>query len=291
MNSVTNQRKSFWRQPAVFLRTKREKLSLITFLTIYIPLFLLIFQPFGVNNYDPTHRIGLEFLLVAVGFGIINGLGTWVYEFVFAPFLFPAPDRLLFIIRICIEFFWLSIITFLLYNVLGRFHDWNIDSFIGFIRDVAVSGIIPLTIIFLYFNYIKTRNAYKVLLEFPKSELSKKEMICLASDNGKQMISLTIDSLLLIEAQDNYVAVFHLENEKIKKTLLRTTMKKLEEKLIDFSIIRCHRSFIVNTRNIQKISSSNNRLKLHIQKLDFVVPVSRKYLSVFENLLPLTTNR
>ena len=116
MNSKTNHNNSYWNQPVLFLESKNEKWGLIIFLAAYIPLFLLIFQPFGVNNYDPTHRISLEFFIAAMGFGLINGLMLFIYEFGITPYLFNKNARFIFIIRMALEFILLSTTTFLFYN-------------------------------------------------------------------------------------------------------------------------------------------------------------------------------
>ena len=38
---------------------------------LFVALFLLAFQPFGVNNFDPTFSIRLEFALAVAGFGAV----------------------------------------------------------------------------------------------------------------------------------------------------------------------------------------------------------------------------
>jgi hypothetical protein len=37
---------------------------------VFLTLFLLVFQPFGVNNFDPTFHISLEFALAAGSMGM-----------------------------------------------------------------------------------------------------------------------------------------------------------------------------------------------------------------------------
>jgi len=276
---------SFWNQRFYFLDDRREKWGLVIFLTIYVPLFLIIFQPFGVNNYDPSHSIRFEFLLSAFGFGLVNGITIWIFEFGVAPLLFKQKTRFLFLIRTLLEFTFLATTMFLFYNFLGNFHDWNWSSYLGFIRDIHLSGIIPLSAVFLYFNYRKAQRAYEVLKTHQKSIRPEKEQVVLKSDNGKETVVLRLHNLLFIEAQDNYVAVYHLENDKVTKVLLRTKMKILEAQLADLSVVRCHRSFLVNIHAIEKITGNSHSLKLHFPKVTFFVPVSRTYASVLEKSL------
>ncbi len=282
MSTNTFQKQSFWQQSVNFLATKREKWGLILFLALYIPLFLLIFQPFGVNNYDPTHSIRWEFFIAAIGFGLVNGVSMWLYEFVIAPRLFTKRTRAIFIIRMVLELLLLSFTTYLFYNVLGNFHDWNWPSFFGFVRDVGLSGLIPLGLVFLYFNYKRTRSSYEALLNKSKFNRRRHDLVRITSDNGKENLVIASKGLLFIEAQDNYVAVYHIENDRVKKSLLRTTMKRLENLLTDQSIVRCHRSYMVNMGKVEKVSGPTHQLKIHLEHIEKPIPVSKTYVPVLE---------
>tara|TARA_R110000868_G_scaffold184877_1_gene426578 strand:+ start:1001 stop:1570 length:570 start_codon:yes stop_codon:yes gene_type:complete len=186
-----------------------------------------------------------------------------------------------------VELIVLAFTTFLTYNIFGNFHDWNWLSFLGFIRDITFSSIIPLTMIFLYFNYKKTREDYEYLLELPKKNVKENGLINLESDNGKDIVSISQNALLFIEAQDNYVAIQYLENETSKRELLRATMKSLEEKLKPYSVIRCHRSFMVNLNNIEKVVGNAHKLNLYLINSRLPVPVSRSYISNVKELLDI----
>ena len=139
----------------------------------------------------------------------------------------------------------------------------------------------------MYFNYKKTKEDYEYLLDLPKKNLNDNRLIHLQSDNGKDIISITQNSLLFIEAQDNYVAIQYLENETSKKELLRTTMKTLEEKLKPYSVIRCHRSFMVNLNNIEKVIGNAHKLNLYVTNSRLPVPVSRSYIPKIKTLLDI----
>ena len=59
------------------------------------------------------------------------------------------------------------------------------------------------------------------------------------------------------------------------------TLKKIEEVLPKY-FVRCHRSYIVNTRYISRINFSQNTLLL---TGDIVIPVSQKYRKMILDLL------
>lgn len=279
-------------QPAIIresappvLSTRKEKWILIAFISLYIPFFLLFFQPFGVNNYDPSHRVSGVFLLAASLFGIVSGLTLSVYEFWMVPRLFRSANRFYLAIRLSVGMLLLSITIFLLYNTLGGFHDWSWRSFRGFVGNVFIMGLIPFSMIILFLEYQKIKRAF-ARTDRPRIT-NRQALLRLTSDNGREYLSLTPDHLLFIEAQGNYVFIYHLENEGVRKSLLRTTMKKLERHLRPYGVIRCHRSFLVNVSRIAKAVGSGQQLQLHLENYPENIPVSRSYISAFKQQLTI----
>ena len=178
-------------------------------------------------------------------------------------------------------------ILFLFYNYLGNFHDWYLSSYLGFVRDIGFSSIIPVGIIFLYFNYKRTRKDYEILLKQPQFDLSPDRLIRLESENGRDSISTTLDSLLFIEAQDNYVMIHHLVNDELKKQLIRSTMKEIEANLKELNVVRCHRSFIVNINKVIKVKGDTHQMKLFLPHVENYIPVSRSFIGSLTKLLDI----
>ena len=168
---------------------------------------------------------------------------------------------------------------------MGTFHDWRWSSYFGFIRDISLMSIIPLGIVLLFFSYMRTRENYEILLQQPKLNISENSLVKLESDNGKESISITLDALLYIEAQDNYVLIYHLIDNQMKKQLLRVTMKTLESNLKDAAIIRCHRSYLVNLNKIVKAKGDGHQMKLYLSNIIEPIPVSRSYISSLKDIM------
>jgi LytTr DNA-binding domain len=274
----------FLKKEVVFLQSNKDKWSLILFMVVFVPLFLLIFQPFGVNNDDPTHNIGSTFLLAVFGFGMVQGFVLIIYEFGIVPFVFKNTSWSFFIVRMLLELLLIVSCTFLYYNILGGFHDWYFKSFLEFVFNISLMSIIPFAIIFLYSNYRKSQKAYQLLELQPQLTLTEK-YINLQSYNGKEKLTITLANLLYIEAEDNYISVFHLEKGIVKKQLLRATMKDIEANLKVQFIIRCQRSFIVNINTVEKVKRDGHQMKLYLPHISKSIPVSRSYIPFVESLL------
>ena len=118
----------------------------------------------------------------------------------------------------------------------------------------------------------------------PQTSISDK-YVSLKSSNGKDSISLTLNDLLFIEAEDNYISISYLEKNMLKKQLLRTTMKEVEKHLHSEFVLRCHRSFIVNMAKVERIIKEGHQIKLFIPELTSPIVVSRSYISKIITLL------
>ena len=70
-----------------------------------------------------------------------------------------------------------------------------------------------------------------------------------------------------------------MENNLVKKKLIRSTLRNIESQLADQrNFIRCHRTSIVNTMHIDKLVRSYSGYSLVTSCLDEQIPVSRQYL-------------
>ena len=105
------------------------------------------------------------------------------------------------------------------------------------------------------------------------------EIINLMDNNGNLKLSVKLDNLYYIKAEDNYINVFYQRNGAIATYMLRCKMKTIEDNCVDSSsLMRCHRSYIVN---IKKVSVMHNEaegfiLEFEREGLDSV-PVSKTY--------------
>ena len=108
-------------------------------------------------------------------------------------------------------------------------------------------------------------------------------------ENDKIKFSVLAKDLLILESTDNYVSVFYILEGKVQRELLRNTMKNLEDFLKDSPIIRCHRSFMVNSENIEFVKKAGKKLNLKVRLLDRTIPVSEKYSPLFLDFLSWKT--
>lgn len=111
------------------------------------------------------------------------------------------------------------------------------------------------------------------------------KMINLYDNSGTLRLSINADALYYLESEDNYIKVHYKHNERILSYMLRSKTRSVEESLKGTSMVRCHRSYIVN---INKIRIMEEDRRMHYITLSDRsigrIPVSKSY---YQNVVSL----
>ena len=95
-----------------------------------------------------------------------------------------------------------------------------------------------------------------------------------------ETVTIQIQNLLFIEAVGNYMKVCHLHQGQVKTDVLRATSKQMEADLRDYPmIVRCHRAFLVNLQQVERIVSKAGTMQLLIKHCKDCLPVSRSNMT------------
>ena len=95
-----------------------------------------------------------------------------------------------------------------------------------------------------------------------------------------ETVTLQISDLLYIEAVGNYVKVYRLKDGQAHTDMLRATSKQIEEELRDYvTIVRCHRAFLVNLRQVEQVITRSGTMQLLIKHCNDSLPVSRSNMA------------
>lgn len=241
-------------------------------------LFLAVFLPFGVSNYNPRHQYSLEFFSVLSVFMLSTIAIALLNEFFIKPLLirdFSWKNFLLWSVWLLVI---LGLTNFLTYNFLGEWHDFSFASAIDFTFNCATVFIFPLAGTFFYFRY----QGLKIQIE----KVNKKSLqtidgplfLHFTGDGNNERFSIALPDFLFAEAHDNYVALNYIRNQEVKSELMRISMKRLLENIESDLIVRCHRSFIVNLYNVQSFKKGRNP-EIRLKYVEDSIPVSKSYQS------------
>jgi DNA-binding LytR/AlgR family response regulator len=103
-----------------------------------------------------------------------------------------------------------------------------------------------------------------------------KARIVLIKTDTREVLEINLNNLLYIEAQENYSRVVWIDKDRLMERLLRVTLKNVEKQIVDSKIVRCHRSFIINTKATFTILGNSNGYRLKSKFLKHTIPISRK---------------
>ncbi len=105
-----------------------------------------------------------------------------------------------------------------------------------------------------------------------------------------ETVTLHISNLLYVEAVGNYVKVYQWCDGQVRSDLLRATSKQIEESLNSYPmIIRCHRAFLVNLGQVEKIVVQSGHMQLRIQHSHDLIPVSRSNMAQVKDAIKKST--
>lgn len=189
------------------------------------------------------------------------------------------------------------------YSALMFGMDISPTSIIVFILFTAAIGIIPSTVIVLWRFAVLTRRYTVTTAEsdpaahheehgrdnlasplgtvhtastsgVSASETTVSE-ITLSSDDAKVSVRILDTELLVMTAADNYVEIRYRRKDLLRTELLRTSLRSLEERTsFPPTWWRCHRSHIVNTTAVRRITGTAQGFRLHLDE-GISVPVAR----------------
>lgn len=256
----------------------------------FVFLFLFIFQPFGIHDYQ--HHNKIWHLLGYGGITTMVVFGSYLLCKVFLSGWFNEESwtvgkNILFILWI---FLIIGLLNFL-YSVELGFLSFNLKGFMIYEGITLLVGVFPVIISTLLIFQNRLKKALNKARELNQSVSAKKnttdEMIHIPSKNKSEDFKIPLNTLLCIRAVENYIEVCFDENKKVKKHILRNTLKEVENVFENHSqIIKCHRSYLVNLEKISSFSGNAQGLKLHlITPNEVEIPVSRSYVEEIKKRL------
>lgn len=228
-------------------------LRTVLFVSLFSMLFMSLYQPtlaysttwFGFHSWKQT-GITTLFYLVAIGTLILSKLLLSAFS---KRHDVTVKNILLWLMA---EFFVIAT-EYYLFTVIFKLGSIQIPQLLLRIPlCVALILAIPYSIIWFYAQYKAKKEELELFKVTHKREIIESEhrLIQFRDSQGKHKMSLSEDSIFYIESQDNYVQIFYNLEGKLSSYLLRSTSQKTEEDLAGTSIVRCRRSFLVNTSKI-----------------------------------------
>lgn len=256
----------------------------------YVVLFLFLFQPFGIENHL-TLNVQFELFGYGIVVMMVMGLNYYGLTSVF-PGLFRESDWSLG--RELVWLGWNTVTCCLavgLYGVMQATPECQ-TTFWGRFGEGLLVSFLPLTVYLLwsYNNMFRAKlaSAHTAVSQniIPTSiaeaapsqihEVHVEKPLLLSSENQSEHLSLPNEALRYIESRDNYSLVVWWDGRKLRKQMLRSSLKRLAGQIEHPAIKRCHRSYIVNLAQVEDMRGNSRGYRLYLHDCAEEIPVSRE---------------
>lgn len=244
-------------------------------LAIWIFVFLYFTEPLDVNEFRDDEK-----LIYLPLYGI---LGTFLYviSLPFQNWLFKRTSS--WSLRNEVLFLFVFIIISIVILRLFYLHfivNWHPNAYslwyhLKSIILPAMLTILPIVIIgrFAFGKY--------------KEKKLEEQKIEIRGEGNYESLSLQLHELISIQSSDNYIEVFYLNGNALKKTLIRNKLSVIDESFPE--LLRTHRSFIINPFHFQSWKTEKGKHFLCLSH-QLEVPISKTYLDLVKAELNFATD-
>lgn len=265
-----------------------KSLLTIFWVGVFVGLFLFLIRPFNIEG--PW----ADLVLASVGFGAVTVVFGWVFEII-TRFVLKiethGPKWTLgkWMLTSIVLVVWIALGNYLFINFLSGWRALGYFNFVRMIGYTSLIGIFPVALSGILIQLRATQKNEESADDLTKHLHPKRDernkSIELEAENG-QTLTLAVSEVRYIEAMQNYVSVWYVQDGEIQKEILRSTVASIEEQFSETDVVRCHRSYLVNADCIEKVSGNAQGLRLKLDGIrDSEVPVSRPYIPKLRALL------
>jgi hypothetical protein len=255
---------------------------------LFITLFLLVFQPFGLSAFHGPNKyafiagyglvtiavLTLDNLLLKAYFQTKSGKSTWTVKKQ--------------IVMLLLILFTIGTGNYFYSAWQIHFHN-PLVGFLVFQFFTTAVGLLPISIITIINENLRNKAFLKeasilnqTVPSLHKTELSEalaEPPLCLTGETSTKPLVIPVSDFLYAESSGNYLEVRFLKEGKVRTFLLRTTLTRAEEQLEPFaSIMKCHRAFLVNCEQIVQVKGNAQGLRIQLNHTSDEIPVSRNFI-------------
>ena len=251
----------------------------VLFTALFAYSFILIYHPFGSESW---YKITTGQFAFAVGFVVVVGMAVVIISRVIMTQCRKRwPVTILgYSIMIVLEVFSMTGFYMMIQKVFLKDSRFWFEVYYTAILNATLILLIPYLMSLLYFAWLDKKQHFEKLLMEKQSaaEPEPPRFISFNDEGGETKLTIQLDDLLYLEASENYVTIHYLDHTQPDRMLLRTSMKRMEEQLSGFPVVRCHRSYMVNLNRIKLAKKTKTGMIVELSaSVPIRLPVSETY--------------
>lgn len=270
---------AWFRQPFRLLDTVQSHWKLVIFCGVFGCLFLNIFQPFNLTQWFITVKTPLFIILTFFSAAGMAALALTQFAFR-SVFHIELTTRIGFLGWLLLEFFIISVAMHSVNVYLLGLPFINLPEYLITLKYTLMVLVLPYFLaILLLFVELQLQVVQELTLKVNRSETGN---VTIHDENGKVALTMPLRNILYFKSEDNYILLFYKHEGEMRKELIRTNLKKLEQELGLASLIRIHRSYMINSLNLLSAIKTSRGYQVKMEGSAEQLPVSATYQQSFE---------
>ena len=269
-----------------FIYKKKNQITMVLFIPLFALAFILIYQPLDFNQLDEkvlpwlnlspnlkNHILSFCIVLIGMAVAAISRVIMTAYT------KRRAISYLTYIVWVACEIVIMTLIYTIVSVITSDVEDPTSIFYNTLVKTILIL-LIPYVMTYVYLIWqerVRELKSIRKRLEEDENILQK-AYIQIFDEKGKMQLSVRREHLLVIESADNYVCVWYMNGDTIRKMMVRTTLKQVAEQLAESNILRCHRSYIINLDRVRVLRREKEGIfvEFGIEGLPDI-PISKTY--------------
>ena len=281
-----------------YLLAKRNQIIMVLFVSIFAIVFINVYKPFGSDKWmiDQKEIASTKYLLwstilVCIGMTVVAISRVIMYNYSRNPR--HSITYLKYAIWVFIELLLLSgaftVLALIVSKNLNLTSNDPLEIYKAAMQNTFFIIGIPYFICIFYFSYQERSAKLKELMN-ENIGFKSSNLISIRDSRGVLQLSVAKENLLYIESADNYICIWYKKNDTLKKQLMHITMKDVSEQLAETSVVRCHRSYMINLDLVKVMRREKGNLFLELGEHGVrEIPISKTYgEAVLRRLVPIS---
>ncbi len=276
MNSIV----AWFRQPFRLLDSIPARWKLVIFCGVFGCLFLNIFQPFNLTQWFVSVETPLFIILTFFSAAGMAALALTQFAFR-SLFKIELTTRIGFLGWLLVEFFIISMVMHMVNTYFLNLPIINLPEYLVTLKYTLMVLVLPYFLaILLLFVEQQLKVVQELTLKVNRSTTT--DMVTIHDENGKVALTMPLRNILYFKSEDNYILLYYKHEKDVRKELIRTNLKKLEQELDLACLIRIHRSYMINSLNLVSAIKTSRGYQVKIDGTNEQLPVSVTYQLSFE---------
>lgn len=278
MNSLV----AWLRQPFRLLDTSQSRWKLIIFCGLFDCVFLTVFLPFNIDLW--FNNVSTPLFVIFTFFSVAGMAALALSQFAFRGlFNVRMATRIGFFAWLLVDFFFISLAIHTVDILLLDLPFFSVSEYLENLKHTLLVLALPYFVGILILYVQEQLQVVEELTLKVNKPVNAADSVTVIDENGKVAVSMPVRNILYFKSEDNYVLLYYKHESELKKELIRTNLKKLEQELNQPSFVRIHRSYMINSQNLLSAVKTSRGYKVKMDNdPQHHLPVSATYQTSFE---------